>query len=151
MNDRPDPAPPALETAAPSVPPVPSLPSSPPLPLSHALTTLLDDLARQDNPAGALYVVATPIGNAADITLRSLNILAIADAVACEDTRNTGHLLNRYGLQKQLIAAHQHNEREVAQRLIERLQAGQRIALVSDAGTPAVSDPGARSYSAFFF
>ena len=88
--------------------------------------------------------MATPIGNSADITLRSLNILALVDAVACEDTRNTGHLLTRYGLQKTLIAAHQHNEREVATRLIERLQAGQRVALVSDAGTPAVSDPGAR-------
>ncbi len=118
------------------------MPSAPTL--SHALATLMDDLARQDNPAGALYVVATPIGNTADITLRALNILALVDAVACEDTRNTGHLLARYGLQKTLIAAHQHNEREVAARLIERLQAGQRIALVSDAGTPAISDPGAR-------
>lgn len=133
MTDRPDPAP-----SAPDAPPIP------PRPLSHAVATLMQDLDLQDNPAGALYVVATPIGNAADITLRSLNILALADAVACEDTRNTGHLLTRYGFQKQLIAAHQHNEREVAERLIERLQAGQRIALVSDAGTPAISDPGAR-------
>ena len=68
----------------------------------------------------------------------------MVDAVACEDTRNTGHLLTRFGLHKQMIAAHQHNEREVAEKLITRLQAGERIALVSDAGTPAVSDPGAR-------
>jgi 16S rRNA (cytidine1402-2'-O)-methyltransferase len=89
-------------------------------------------------------VVATPIGNAGDISLRALHTLSIVDAVACEDTRNTGHLLTRYGLSKNLIAAHQHNEREVADKLISRLQAGERIALVSDAGTPAVSDPGAR-------
>ena len=104
----------------------------------------MQDIARQDFPAGALYVVATPIGNIADISLRALTLLSMADAVACEDTRNTGHLLTRYGLHSKLIAAHQHNEREVADRLIERLHAGARIALVSDAGTPAVSDPGAR-------
>jgi len=102
------------------------------------------EVARQAYPPGALYVVATPIGNMGDITLRALNVLAVVDAVACEDTRNTGHLLSRYGLRKALLAAHQHNEREVAQKLIGRLQAGQRIALVSDAGTPGVSDPGAR-------
>ena len=106
--------------------------------------TLLQEMARQDYPVGALYVVATPIGNTGDITLRALNVLALVDAVACEDTRNTGHLLTRYGLQKTLIAAHQHNEREIAEKLIIRLHAGQRIALVSDAGTPAISDPGAR-------
>lgn len=116
------------------------------LPFSTA--ALLQDVARQDYPLGALYVVATPIGNAGDITLRALNVLALVDAVACEDTRNTGQLLARYGLHKTLIAAHQHNEREVADRLIARLQAGQRVALVSDAGTPAVSDPGARMVDA---
>ena len=105
---------------------------------------LMQEVAQQGYPAGALYVVATPIGNTGDITLRALNVLSLVDAVACEDTRNTGHLLTRYGLRKPLIAAHQHNEREVADRLIERLQSGQRIALVSDAGTPAISDPGAR-------
>jgi 16S rRNA (cytidine1402-2'-O)-methyltransferase len=89
-------------------------------------------------------VVATPIGNVGDITLRAINVLSLADAVACEDTRNTAHLLTRYGLSKELIAAHEHNEREAADKLIARLRAGQRIALVSDAGTPAVSDPGAR-------
>jgi 16S rRNA (cytidine1402-2'-O)-methyltransferase len=105
---------------------------------------VLDEAALQVYPTATLYVVATPIGNVADISLRALHVLALADAVACEDTRNTGHLLTRFGLNKPLIAAHQHNEREVADKLIARLHAGERIALVSDAGTPAVSDPGAR-------
>jgi 16S rRNA (cytidine1402-2'-O)-methyltransferase len=114
------------------------------IPPPFSVAALVDEAARQNYPAGALYVVATPIGNIADISLRALSVLALVDAVACEDTRNTGHLLTRYGLHKTLIAAHQHNEREVAATLIGRLQAGQRIALVSDAGTPAISDPGAR-------
>ncbi len=105
---------------------------------------LLQDVAQQTYPASTLYVVATPIGNIGDITVRALHLLQLADAVACEDTRNTAQLLARYGLNKPLIAAHQHNEREVAEKLIVRLQAGERIALVSDAGTPGVSDPGAR-------
>ncbi|QDZ29199.1 16S rRNA (cytidine(1402)-2'-O)-methyltransferase [Noviherbaspirillum sp. UKPF54] len=115
-------------------------------PTSSTLATLpiMEEVSRQIYPASTLYVVATPIGNAGDISLRALNVLAIADAVACEDTRNTGHLLARYGIAKELLAAHEHNEREAAQALIARLQAGQRVALVSDAGTPAVSDPGAR-------
>jgi 16S rRNA (cytidine1402-2'-O)-methyltransferase len=104
----------------------------------------MQEVAQQAYPASTLYVVATPIGNVGDISLRALNLLSIADAVACEDTRNTAHLLTRYGLSKELIAAHEHNEREAAAKLIARLQSGQRIALVSDAGTPAVSDPGAR-------
>lgn len=114
---------------------------------SNSLSTILPimhDVSNQTYPPATLYVVATPIGNAGDISLRALHTLSIVDAVACEDTRNTGHLLTRYGLSKNLIAAHQHNEREVADKLINRLQAGERIALVSDAGTPAVSDPGAR-------
>jgi 16S rRNA (cytidine1402-2'-O)-methyltransferase len=105
---------------------------------------LMDEVSRQNFPGSALYVVATPIGNIADVSLRALKVLSLADAIACEDTRNTAQLLTRYGVSKPLIAAHEHNEREVAQRLIERLQAGERIALVSDAGTPGVSDPGAR-------
>lgn len=105
---------------------------------------IMHEVARQIYPVSALYVLATPIGNVGDITLRALHALSMMDAVACEDTRNTAHLLTRYGLSKNLIAAHQHNEREVADKLIARLQAGERIALVSDAGTPAVSDPGAR-------
>jgi 16S rRNA (cytidine1402-2'-O)-methyltransferase len=109
-----------------------------------ATIPIMNEVSQQIYPLSTLYVVATPIGNAGDITLRALHVLALADAVACEDTRNTAHLLARYGLSKNLIAAHEHNEREVADKLIARLQAGQRIALVSDAGTPAVSDPGAR-------
>lgn len=106
--------------------------------------SLPETITRQQYPAGTLYVVATPIGNTGDISLRALYLLNLADAIACEDTRNTAQLLSLYGLQKPLIAAHQHNEREVAQKIAERLQAGERIALVSDAGTPGVSDPGAR-------
>jgi 16S rRNA (cytidine1402-2'-O)-methyltransferase len=105
---------------------------------------LLQEVARQAYPSGALYVVATPIGNVADISLRALHVLSLVDAVACEDTRNTAQLLGRYGISKELLAAHEHNEREAAEKIVQRLQAGERIALVSDAGTPAVSDPGAR-------
>lgn len=104
----------------------------------------MDEVSQQIYPLSTLYVVATPIGNVADITLRALHALSLMDAIACEDTRNTAHLMARYGVSKPLIAAHEHNEREVAEKLIARLQAGERIALVSDAGTPAVSDPGAR-------
>ena len=105
---------------------------------------VMGEAAQQSYPTATLYVVATPIGNVTDITLRALHLLALADVVACEDTRKTGALLQRFGLTKQTIAAHQHNEREVADKIVERLQGGQRVALVSDAGTPAVSDPGAR-------
>ena len=103
----------------------------------------------QQYPAGALYVIATPIGNLADITLRALHVLQQADAIACEDTRHTAQLLRAYGIDgKPLVAVHQHNEAEAAQQVIERLQAGERVAYVSDAGTPAVSDPGARLVAA---
>ncbi|KAB8060289.1 MULTISPECIES: 16S rRNA (cytidine(1402)-2'-O)-methyltransferase [Janthinobacterium] len=111
---------------------------------SIASLPIMTEAAHQVYPSATLYIVATPIGNVTDISLRALHLLSLADAVACEDTRNTAHLLTRFGLNKPLIAAHQHNEREVAQTLIARLHAGERIALVSDAGTPAVSDPGAR-------
>ena len=100
--------------------------------------------ASQHYPAGALYVVATPIGNRADITLRALHVLAQADAVACEDTRHTAQLLAGYGLRRPLLALHEHNEANAARDVVERLRAGQRVAYVSDAGTPGVSDPGAR-------
>ncbi|MFZ6733036.1 16S rRNA (cytidine(1402)-2'-O)-methyltransferase [Undibacterium sp. Ji42W] len=106
--------------------------------------TVIEAVTRQNYPAATLYVVATPIGNVADISLRALHLLSLADAIACEDTRNTAQLLSRYGISKPLIAAHQHNEREVAEKIVTRLQAGERIALVSDAGTPGVSDPGAK-------
>jgi 16S rRNA (cytidine1402-2'-O)-methyltransferase len=105
---------------------------------------VIGEAAHQSYPTATLYIVATPIGNVTDISLRGLQVLALVDAVACEDTRNTGNLLTRFGLSKPMIAAHQHNEREVADKLITRLLAGERIALVSDAGTPGVSDPGAR-------
>jgi 16S rRNA (cytidine1402-2'-O)-methyltransferase len=105
---------------------------------------VIGEAAQQSYPTATLYIVATPIGNVTDITLRALHLLAIADVVACEDTRKTGALLGRFGLSKPMLAAHQHNEREVAEKLISRLLAGERVALVSDAGTPGVSDPGAR-------
>ena len=92
----------------------------------------------------ALYVVATPIGNLRDITLRALDVLAAANVVAAEDTRNTAHLLTHHGIgANRLIAVHQHNERTAAEKIVALLQAGQSVAFVSDAGTPAVSDPGA--------
>jgi 16S rRNA (cytidine1402-2'-O)-methyltransferase len=107
--------------------------------------TPLSELAQQQHyPQGALYVVATPIGNSADITLRALHVLGLADRIAAEDTRNTGQLLARYGISKPLIAVHQHNERAAGLRIVEHLQAGERIAYVSDAGTPGISDPGAK-------
>ena len=112
--------------------------------LATTLTALVDDLTRQNFPTGALYVVATPIGNIADISVRALQVLSLVDGIACEDTRNTGQLLQRYGFNTPLFAAHQHNEMEVAQKIVERLQRGERLALVSDAGTPGISDPGAR-------
>jgi 16S rRNA (cytidine1402-2'-O)-methyltransferase len=111
-------------------------------------TSLLLDAAAaaagaQQYPAGTLYVVATPIGNLADITLRALHVLSLVDAVACEDTRVGAALLRHYGLHKPLLALHAHNEREAAAAIGERLASGERVALISDAGTPAVSDPGA--------
>jgi len=101
----------------------------------------------QHYPQGSLYVVATPIGNLADITLRALHVLALADTVACEDTRHTQTMLRAYGIDKpaaQLLAVHQHNEMQAAQEVAARLRQGQRVAYVSDAGTPGISDPGAR-------
>lgn len=89
-------------------------------------------------------MVATPIGNMADITLRALHVLALVDRIAAEDTRNTGQLLARYGISKPLTAVHEHNERAAALKLVEHLRAGERIAYVSDAGTPGISDPGAK-------
>ena len=93
---------------------------------------------------GHLYVVATPIGNLADLTERARAILASVDLVACEDTRTTGALLTRFGLRKELVAYHEHNETEAAERLAEQLAAGKSVAIVSDAGTPGLSDPGFR-------
>ena len=114
---------------------------------ASALTAARDAAASQNYPQGVLYVIATPIGNLADISLRALHVLQIVDAIACEDTRHTQGMLRSYGLDRpgsQLLAVHQHNEAEAAAGIIARLQQGQRIAYVSDAGTPGVSDPGAR-------
>jgi len=92
----------------------------------------------------ALYVVATPIGNLRDITLRAIEVLSTADVVAAEDKRNTSHLLSHHGIHaNKLIAVHQHNERGAADKIVSLIEAGQSVAFVSDAGTPAVSDPGA--------
>jgi 16S rRNA (cytidine1402-2'-O)-methyltransferase len=118
---------------------------------ASALSAASDAAADQNYPPGALYVVATPIGNLADITLRALHVLGLADAIACEDTRHTQALLRAYGIDKtgaQLLAVHQHNEAEAAQTVVERLHQGQRVAYASDAGTPAISDPGARLVAA---
>jgi 16S rRNA (cytidine1402-2'-O)-methyltransferase len=93
---------------------------------------------------GHLYVVATPIGNLADLTERARAVLGAVDLVACEDTRTTGALLTRLGLRRELVAYHEHNETEAAERLADALAAGRSVALVSDAGTPALSDPGFR-------
>ncbi len=94
--------------------------------------------------AGALYIVATPIGNLEDITLRALRVLKEVDLIAAEDTRHTQTLLHHYGIKTPLTSYHEHNERSKAQSLVERLARGENIALVSDAGTPAISDPGYR-------
>ena len=102
----------------------------------------------QQYPTGALYVVATPIGNLADLSLRAIHVLSLVDAVGCEDTRHSAPLLRHLGLDKPLIALHQHNEREASTAVIARLAAGERVAYVSDAGTPAISDPGAALVSA---
>ena len=93
---------------------------------------------------GHLYVVATPIGNLADLTARARAILERADLVACEDTRTTGAMFTRLGLRKELVAYHEHNETAAAGRLADALAGGRSVALVSDAGTPAISDPGFR-------
>jgi 16S rRNA (cytidine1402-2'-O)-methyltransferase len=97
----------------------------------------------QQYPTATLYVVATPIGNLADLSLRAIHALGLVDALACEDTRQGGGLLRHLGLHKPLIAVHQHNEREGSAAVIARLAAGERVAYASDAGTPAISDPGA--------
>lgn len=96
----------------------------------------------------ALYVVATPIGNLGDITLRALDTLKHADRVAAEDTRVSGQLLAHFGIQKALVSIREHNEREAAEKVIAWIAAGEAVAYVSDAGTPAISDPGARLVAA---
>jgi 16S rRNA (cytidine1402-2'-O)-methyltransferase len=101
---------------------------------------MLPDPADRISPG--LYLVATPIGNLGDITLRALEVLRQADRIACEDTRQTQKLLNRFEIATPTVSCHQHNERDRAAELVEALRAGGRIALVSDAGMPGISDPG---------
>lgn len=91
---------------------------------------------------GTLYIVATPIGNLGDISQRALEVLAGVDLVAAEDTRRSGQLLQHFHIRTSTLALHEHNERQVAEQLLQRLRAGEAIALVSDAGTPLLSDPG---------
>ncbi|UZR27360.1 16S rRNA (cytidine(1402)-2'-O)-methyltransferase [Methylococcus mesophilus] len=91
---------------------------------------------------GVLYLVATPIGNLGDISFRAVEILKAVDLIAAEDTRHSRPLLDRYGINRPLFALHEHNEQQASDRLIDRLQAGQCIALISDAGTPLINDPG---------
>lgn len=93
---------------------------------------------------GTLYLVATPIGNLADITHRALQVLRDVDVIACEDTRHTQKLLNHYGITTRTVSYHEHNEHQRAAQLVDQLKQGTNIAVVSDAGTPAVSDPGFR-------
>jgi 16S rRNA (cytidine1402-2'-O)-methyltransferase len=100
-------------------------------------------MSEADPPlAPGLYLVATPIGNLEDITLRALRVLRSADRIACEDTRQTRKLLDRYGITTPTISSHEHNEAERSRQLLSELQNGGRIAVVSDAGTPGISDPG---------
>ena len=105
------------------------MPNSPPLPAHPA----------------ALYVVATPIGHLGDLSLRALETLRSVDSIACEDTRHARHLLDHYDIRAQTFSLHQHNENAAAEKLLQRLNEGKSVALISDAGTPAVADPGART------
>jgi 16S rRNA (cytidine1402-2'-O)-methyltransferase len=97
----------------------------------------------QSLPPGSLFLIPTPIGNLADITIRALYILQQVDGIACEDKRHSGSLLSSYGISKPLFAIHEHNEITASAHVIERLQKGERWAYISDAGTPGISDPGA--------
>jgi 16S rRNA (cytidine1402-2'-O)-methyltransferase len=107
------------------------------------LQAAADATGLQHHPRGALYVVATPIGNLADLTLRAVHVLGLVDAVACEDSRVAASLLRHLGLHKPLLPLHAHNEQTAADAVLQRLAAGEAVAYVSDAGTPAISDPGA--------
>ena len=107
-----------------------------------------DFLNQQDLPASTLYMVSTPIGNLGDITLRALHVLSVVDGIACEDTRHSAPLLNHFGIHKKRLALHAHNEAAASATLIQHLRQGERWAYISDAGTPGISDPGARLASA---
>lgn len=101
-------------------------------------------LAAQDLPSPALYVIGLPIGNFADISLRALWVLSHANVIAAEDTRETRKILDKFNITAELTAVHQHNEREGADKILSYLEAGKMVAMVTDAGTPAVSDPGTK-------
>ena len=107
--------------------------------------TVLDSLHREDKNRiveGTLYLVATPIGNLDDLSLRAIKVLAGVDFIAAEDTRNSAKLLTYLGISKPMVSYHEHNRRERGEQIVERLQAGESCALITDAGTPAISDPG---------
>src|SRR5271169_2862099 len=108
--------------------------------MSHLARTAARNDA-SDSP-GKLFVVGTPIGNLEDITLRAIRILKEVDLIACEDTRQTQKLLQHYGIRKEMVSYHEHNEMTRAPELVIELEQGARAALVSDAGTPVISDPG---------
>ncbi len=112
------------------------------------LTTQASALWPEAATAGALHVVSTPIGNLGDITLRALAVLSQVDAICCEDTRHSRPFLDHYGINTPTLALHEHNEAEATPQLLGRLHGGESLALISDAGTPLVSDPGARLVAA---
>jgi len=110
-------------------------------------SNLLDAKSGSNAVVGTLYIVATPIGNPEDITLRAVEILRTVDIIAAEDTRQTGMLLKTHGIATRLMSYHEHNERQRAEQLLEKLKAGRAVEVVSDAGTPTISDPGYRLVS----
>ncbi|KAA0971719.1 16S rRNA (cytidine(1402)-2'-O)-methyltransferase [Aureimonas fodinaquatilis] len=110
--------------------------------MSDRTYTIRDSVFAAPKPEPGLYLVATPIGNLSDISLRALEIIAGADRLACEDTRVTVRLLSRYGISRPMLAYHEHNAEDSGAALLTELEAGQSVAIVSDAGTPLVSDPG---------
>lgn len=122
----------------------PGLTADPSVDLAARASSLLPDAATP----GAIHVVSTPIGHLGDISIRALAVLRQVGAVCCEDTRHARTLLQRYGITTPTLALHEHNEAQVTPRLLERLKAGEALALISDAGTPLVSDPGARLVAA---
>ena len=102
----------------------------------------MTDSQQEAAPPGSLYVVATPIGNLGDLAPRAVEVLRSVERIAAEDTRHSRKLLQHFAIQTPLVAVHEHNEREIAPRLVEQLRAGGSLALISDAGTPLISDPG---------
>jgi len=108
----------------------------------------MDNTIKSDNPSGTLFIVATPMGNLEDISFRAIRILKEVDLIAAEDTRHSKRLLDHYEIQTRMVSCHEHNEEKKSLQLIEALKTGQNIALISDAGTPLISDPGYRLVTA---